>query len=33
VAFLAIPMATRVSDMALFWQTMTCSWSNLAHLT
>jgi hypothetical protein len=33
VAFLDIPRATRVSDMALFRQTMTCSWPNLAHLT
>jgi hypothetical protein len=32
VAFLAIPRATRVSDMASFWQTMPCSWPNLAHL-
>jgi hypothetical protein len=33
VAFLAIPRATRVSDMASFWQTMPCSWPNLAYLT
>jgi hypothetical protein len=33
VAFLEIPRATRVSDMASFRQTMTCSWPNLAHLT
>jgi hypothetical protein len=33
VAFHAIPRATRVSDMASFWQTMPCSWLNLAHLT
>jgi hypothetical protein len=33
MAFLAIPRATRVSDMALFRQTMPWSWSNLAHFT
>jgi hypothetical protein len=33
VAILAIPMATHVSDMASFRQTMPCSWPNLAHLT
>jgi hypothetical protein len=33
MAFLAIPRATSVSDMASFWQTIPCSWPNLAHLT
>jgi hypothetical protein len=33
VAFLYIPRDTHVSDMASFWQTMPCSWPNLAHLT
>jgi hypothetical protein len=33
VAFLAIPRATRLSDMALFRQTMPWSWPTLAHFT
>jgi hypothetical protein len=33
VAFLSIPRATCVFDMASFQQTMPCSWPNLAHLT
>jgi hypothetical protein len=33
VALLAIPRATRVSDMAAFQKTMPWSGPNLAHLT